>query len=321
MFTWIKRSFLDLLNKMFPLKRFFVCGIGTNEIPKSKFAAQKDIRFNKKTASWLLSNIKEAYLLICDGKPKPIDKLDTKKFKTLYAFTGTSNDLRTGYIANIEDGNKEINRVAIVIAGSTNIPEALEDFDYQQVPLFHDSPNGAKVSRGFYTFVTGDTHHTNNSLLDQIIDSLDRLKTKGKNEFYLVGHSLGGAAVGIIAPLLAKHFSKENDVDIIAYTFGAPRVGDLKFSNYVVETAEKSLSRFIFYRVFNTEDLTTSLPLPILPGKDSFFQHIEHFYDIEANDRRNIINDFSLTLNKGTYLQNQSPDTYIQGVEEFPIFK
>jgi predicted lipase len=81
--------------------------------------------------------------------------------------------------------------------------------------------------------------------------------------FRIVGHSLGGALATHAALSLAN---QKMPVSIL-YTYGSPRVGDQKFSewyDYQINTSNK-------FRVTHGHD-----PVPHLPPHDFGFNHIPH---------------------------------------------
>jgi hypothetical protein len=78
---------------------------------------------------------------------------------------------------------------------------------------------------------------------------------------FVTGHSMGGA----LSVLAACRLAKMGCPPVVVYTFGAPRVGDLKFcTGYALPT----------YRVVNGLDIVPELPLAslkrLLPEKSPF---------------------------------------------------
>lgn len=75
------------------------------------------------------------------------------------------------------------------------------------------------------------------------------------DQLFIAGHSLGGA-IGVLAlPDVVKSTPFK---DVQAYNYGCPRVGDNDFAQ-----AYDGLPKTKTYRVVNTSDVVTSLPLPV----------------------------------------------------------
>ncbi|MCX6065909.1 MAG: lipase family protein [Chloroflexi bacterium] len=74
-------------------------------------------------------------------------------------------------------------------------------------------------------------------------------------QLFITGHSLGGALSLLALPDVIKSTSFKKP---ISYTFGCPRVGDNDFAK-----AYDALPNTRTFRVVNTSDLVTSIPLPV----------------------------------------------------------
>lgn len=113
---------------------------------------------------------------------------------------------------------------------------------------------------------------------------------------FITGHSLGGALSLLSLPdvVQSTHFKKPT-----LYNFGCPRVGDAEFGrNYDSLPDQKT------FRVVNSSDLVTSIPLPVeIPALPSgFYTHVGQPIDFAFQGN-------SLTL-------NHSMDTYIAALEK-----
>ena len=87
-------------------------------------------------------------------------------------------------------------------------------------------------------------------------------------DFYVAGHSLGAALATIAAPDIESRGRRIRAV----YTFGSPRVGDDRF----VKAFNRSHGDRS-YRVTNTSDIVTSIPLPapIAGIVGGYFSHVD----------------------------------------------
>ena len=100
-----------------------------------------------------------------------------------------------------------------------------------------EHPSGGSVHSGFiqaFGFVE-----------QQILNDLKKHNDKEK-PLFLTGHSLGGALATIAAKLLQQHYNIA-----ACYTFGSPRVGNIKWFDGVKTPV---------YRVVNASDCVTMLP-------------------------------------------------------------
>lgn len=100
-----------------------------------------------------------------------------------------------------------------------------------------------------------------NKVWPYIESSLKIMKTEGKN-FYITGHSLGGAMATIATSRMA------DDVTAL-YTFGSPRVGTRSFV--------KSF-KVPHYRHVNNNDLVTKVPLALMGYKHHGTLRYINFY-------------------------------------------
>lgn len=163
--------------------------------------------------------------------------------------------------------------IIIVFTGTVFSDEWSEDAEISQVSLqsLGGYRDGDKAHKGFYNMYS--------SIRSQL---LDILKTRESQNVYITGHSLGGALSTLAGYDLAN-------LQPIVYTFSSPRVFNIsgadRYTNIVPYT----------YRIFNTEDIFTSLPLPV--GFNIEYQHVGN-------------GGISFTLNLGSMSENHT-DAYI----------
>ncbi len=141
--------------------------------------------------------------------------------------------------------------IIIVFTGTVFVDEWTEDAEISQIPIdrLNGSQGGQKAHKGFY-----DMYISFQEVLKAHIKKMHVSQT-----IYITGHSLGGA----LATLAAFDL---NQYEPIIYTFAAPRVFNIpgagQYNSLVTYT----------YRIHNTEDIFTSLPLPVIFGVD--YEHV-----------------------------------------------
>ncbi len=108
----------------------------------------------------------------------------------------------------------------------------------------------------------GKVHLGFSSVLKRSWGKVEQILEQAQDKpLFLTGHSMGGA----LAVLTACRLAKNGRTPVATYTFGAPRVGDLRFcENYALTT----------FRVVNRLDLVPEMPLlsvnKMLPAKPRF---------------------------------------------------
>lgn len=141
--------------------------------------------------------------------------------------------------------------IIIVFTGTVFVDEWTEDAEVSQVPIetLQGSQGSQKAHKGFY-----DMYSSLQSALKSHI-----AKVRDTQPIYITGHSLGGALSTLAAFDL-------NQYEPIVYTFASPRVFNIEgaqgYNNLITYT----------YRIHNTEDIFTSLPLPVIFGVD--YEHV-----------------------------------------------
>jgi triacylglycerol lipase len=91
-----------------------------------------------------------------------------------------------------------------------------------------------------------------NKLWDKIMMALGGIKNLPEKDFFICGHSLGGAMATIATSRLV---GGEREPDCL-YTYGSPRVGNKKFV--------KSFAHIPHFRHVNNNDLVTAVPFAIM---------------------------------------------------------
>lgn len=138
-------------------------------------------------------------------------------------------------------------------------------------------------------------HHGFWLVFSQIRDQLDsyfRTLPQKKRVIYFTGNSLGGA-VSVIASTLFQRLYPH--LRMVCYNFAKPKVGNPSWTIF----SEASLKNRI-YRIWNTEDLVTQLPLPVLINLK---KHSEPW--IYSHEGQSILisqNMKSISLNHSLYL-------------------
>ncbi len=159
-------------------------------------------------------------------------------------------------------------RVFLVFRGTQTVREWIRNFSMSlsSYPI----PGYGKVHDGFL--------QTYNAIRTEILESL--AATDPKARISIAGHSLGGALTTLALPDIEATLKRKV---CALYTFGSPRVGDNEF----VRAFNGAFGR-ISFRVVNTSDIITSLPLPapIAGVVGGYFSHVDSPVDltVQTND-------------------------------------
>ncbi|MBW3506851.1 MULTISPECIES: lipase family protein [unclassified Pseudomonas] len=133
----------------------------------------------------------------------------------------------------------------ISVRGTNEIlADGLRDADALQVPFVEGV---GKVHRGFYEAAL--------KVYDLTANYLEKFYTGQK--LIICGHSLGGAISLLLSEMLRRQ--KEYEVDIVLYTYGAPRAADSTFV--------KGAADLVHYRMVNHNDPVPSVPAPWMNTK------------------------------------------------------
>lgn len=201
-------------------------------------------------------------------------------FTTLY----TKSRVTIGYI--LLDTLQ--NRMWIVFRGTLDIKDVVRDVNRKQVLFSFPDVN---VHQGFFLVYT--------VFREILLDDIYRLCTQYPTyDCIITGHSLGGALAVLT---LWDILNTVPTVQCYCVTFGCPRVGNQTFVDFL----ERHSHRSTCFRVANTEDLFTQIPLSITlnifhPKKPYFFIH---------TGKPIVFSD-----NRQNYTLNHSLDTYIENI-------
>ncbi|KAF9262380.1 alpha/beta-hydrolase [Marasmius fiardii PR-910] len=163
-------------------------------------------------------------------------------------FSNIVSDIQ-GYVAR-DDDRKEI---IVALRGSTSILHVVLDSQVLLVPFLSlgvDAPAKVRVHSGFLTAW--------NSVAIQIAAVL-KLELSRHRDYDLVttGHSLGGALSTLAAVALKQTY--DNKVQVRNFTYGAPRIGNRHFAEFV-----NHLLGTDAYRVVHGHDgVPTMIPTPL----------------------------------------------------------
>ena len=163
---------------------------------------------------------------------------------------------------------------------------------YSNLPTFMKDNKEIKVHSGFLNLY--------DQLYPNIIQTLLHYE-KNKFQICVAGHSLGGAVANIIGrELVHLGFSSVN-----VYTFGCPRVGNFAFTESFNE-----VNNLTVYRIVNTEDVSTEVPMSVSPNIFNFQD--PNFYVHCGTER-------TFTENWKSLANNHSIMIYTEGLKRILI--
>lgn len=183
----------------------------------------------------------------------------------------------------------------VVFRGTWNLYEWINNFKIQQtsyevgknsfdnLPLFMEQNRDIMIHTGFINMY--------NELRKGLLESVKEHKG---TKICVTGYSVG-ASIGNLLALDLKTLG----YDVQLYTFGSPRVGNREFS----DTVEKSGLKH--YRIVNTEDTITQMPLPVSPN---FSKHDEPFFYMHNGE------EYKFTKHNKSIFTNHSPRTYVNNI-------
>jgi hypothetical protein len=211
--------------------------------------------YNYNMATVLALAIKEAYSkytnpghVITLGKYKILDFIYVHEYvveKVFFGFTATGSMTGEPPFSNI-----------VALRGTQSDEEALEDLDWSFTPCVLPNVGGQAYGRagaGVYNFYAGTDEGAVHSLghsFKKAVSNLDGSIT----DWYIAGHSLGGAAatLGAFDSVVSRSY-KNQQVKPKLYTYGSLHVGDANFAKQFAAYVPEA------YRVVNLADWVPSL--------------------------------------------------------------
>lgn len=140
-------------------------------------------------------------------------------------------------------------------------------FDRERLPGGH-----GHVHRGFLGALDAPVGEPAKPL-QKLLEERVRSYTEGKGQFWVTGHSLGGALAHLfVARWLAANPDRKRHL-AGSYTFGAPRIGDKTFAKFLDEASPGRVIRLV-----NDLDL-----VPRVPFMSQGFRHTKAYYRFDAD--------------------------------------
>lgn len=219
------------------------------ELSMLVYSYGKDFKFKKgEDIDHFIKNIKDGELSnLSEGRKSAIKSLskDCPHGNVIHFIDNSNSDLQC---AITKSETKK--RITLVFRGS----ESLSDW-YYDLSIFKTYLKKEKVyvHSGFYKQLTIDNEY------DKILNIIkEQLKLHPDYEFFVTGHSLGGALCTLCGFLLAHEIP--NKVHVVS--FASPRVGDSKWRK-----AFDKKENLKHHRVTNRRDIVTSAPM-------AWFKHV-----------------------------------------------
>ena len=225
-------------------------------------------KFDKEIAlSLLMLNYSVTSWSGCQTDLSIIDNFVIKK--TFQGYDSKSNKNRDIAILYY---SQKLNMAIMSFSGTMYISEWDNDFDFTQA-------NPSDINNDNNILVHKHNYEMYNSLRNSFIISLnDILSTRSpdeKNDFLFIstGHSLGGALSSLcFFDVVSNNIIKDGHK--VLYSFASPRVGNAAFADIINKESTA-------FRVANTEDIITTLPLPIV-GK-TIYEHTDTCISFSMN--------------------------------------
>lgn len=160
--------------------------------------------------------------------------------------------------------------VVLIWSGTVTLPMWEKDFQFQLTPFAAattaTATTMAKKNSGSVAISKNDpkVHTGFLSIYSSFEDAIKRYvarNRKGIRNIIVAGHSLGGGVTSICVCDLLLHLKNDSSFNFVAYTFGAPKPGNVSFSNFFEQEATNNKKNFSFFRVANSEDAIASVPL------------------------------------------------------------
>ena len=239
------KNYLNKWKKNLTLSMKSVCK--SYDIPPITLDGFFPDKFNKEHAfSFLMLNFAVSSWSGCQSNLPILDNFIIKKtFQGYDSKAGKNRDIAALYYS------QNLNMAIMSFSGTMYISEWDNDFDFTQV-------NPSDINKDNNILVHKHQYEMYNSLRNSFIIALNDIKNQ-EPEFLFIstGHSLGGALSSLcFFDVISNNIISENQGHKVLYSFASPRVGNVVFADVI----NKETTAF---RVSNSEDIITTLPLPI----------------------------------------------------------
>ena len=152
----------------------------------------------------------------------------------------------------------ESKTIYVTFRGSSSILNWIVNLNFKKIPYDSYPECKCSVHEGFYK--------TTLNLKSSVIANINILKKKyNYNNVIITGHSLGAA----IAQLMMMELNLNNIYSTV-YNFGQPRVGDIKYANFVSFFYKENLNRFTHYK-----DVVPHIP----PNEMDYYHSCNEIYE------------------------------------------
>ena len=204
------------------------------------------------------------------------------------------SDQKTGVVGYVAM-DRTNNLAVVAFRGSVSVMNWVTDARVSQVQ------NATKIFNEMKTGDDTDTNPTKGSDLcdgctahqgfldswkqarEAVLDTIDfYLKEYPKNKIILIGHSAGGAIATLAAAEIKKRAqNKKKSITCDLYTYGAPRIGGQKISDFITNQGMGDI-----YRVTHRNDMVPRLPPRELKIISDKYDHISpEYYISSGNDQ------------------------------------
>jgi len=180
-------------------------------------------------------------------------------------------------LANPLDKNRSIGYVMVqsdilwvVFRGTKYVKDMLQDINMTQSRFRED---GVLVHSGFLQIY--EATGVRDTVERVLANRRDRLRT-----LLVTGHSMGGALSMLTLYDVSRAYGTA--LDVVCYTFGCPRVGNIAFTDRLRQYSN------ICYRVANSDDIVPNIPLSITmnflhPRRPFFYNHYGRLFSFSDN--------------------------------------
>ena len=228
--------------------------------------------FNKQSAlSFLMLNFSVSSWSGCQTSlPEFMDFKIIKTFKGYDSKAKLDRDIDALYYSK---------NLHMAISGTMYISEWGNDFDFTQI-------NPYEINKDSKILVHKHDYEMYNSLRNSFIIALNDIKDDGLY-FISTGHSLGGALSTIcFFDIVSNNLIPSGNR--VLYSFASPRVGNDVFASIIN-------NEYTSFRISNSEDIITTLPLPI-SGKTKY-EHINNCISFSENLNDYVLNHIDAYIN------------------------